>query len=91
MLHRRTPDAITLDGLAPVGRTRPLAPAKCVIVQDCPVPEMVALVASDLSGRVRFRIELPREDAVDGWWIRLIRWALAVRHGSAEIQLLREG
>ena len=90
MLHPR-PNPVTLDGLSPVGRSRPLAPRSCVTTQECPAEGQVALVARDLEGRIRLRIELAREDVADGWWFRLLRWALALRYGAAEIRLLKEG
>jgi hypothetical protein len=65
-----------------------MAPESCVTYDDCVAPDCVSLVGSDLSGRVRIRVVLSRDDA-STWWVRVIRHWLAWRYDAAEIRLVK--
>jgi hypothetical protein len=89
VMHR----PITLDGMKPVGEPRPvggpLAPESCITLEPCITCEIVVLVATDLSGAVRAKIEIARSDAT--WWIKAARYFLALRYGAAQIKLVSNG
>lgn len=65
-----------------------MAPERCVTRDDCVSPDHVYLVGSDLTGRVRIRVELSREDA-SRWWVRVIRHWLAWRYDAMDIRLVK--
>jgi hypothetical protein len=63
-----------------------MAPERCVTTRDS-LAGVVELVGRDLTGAIRIRVLLPRED-VTNWWVKVIRHWLACRYGAAEIRLL---
>ena len=78
----------TLEGMTPVSSPVRLAPESCVSLQDIPSAEHVALVARDRTGRVRFRVEIERDERVIRWFAKAARFALALFYGACDIQLV---
>lgn len=79
----------TLEGMAPVSSPLRLAPESCITLEPCITCEIVVLVATDLNGSVRAKIEIARSDAK--WWIKAARYFLAIRYGAAQIKLVSNG
>jgi len=65
----------------------PLAPERCVGLDHSISSAHIVIVGCDLSGVVRVKIELSREDA-SGWWIKVVRHWLAWCYGAVEIKIV---
>ena len=65
-----------------------MAPERCVEYENGVGPDNVVLIGVDLSGVVRVKIELTREDA-SAWWLKVVRHWLAWQYGASEIRIVR--
>lgn len=65
-----------------------LAPVACVSMQEAPSAGHVALVARDMDGRIRCRIEIERDDRVIRWFVKALRCYLATFYGASDIRLV---
>lgn len=64
-----------------------MAPERCVTNTDSVSADHVILIGRDLTGAVRVKVELSREDA-SVWWVKVIRHWLAWQYGASEIKLI---
>src|ERR1700737_2702733 len=79
----RSDEAVTPDERLGISTSHgPLAPEQCVEMERCVSPDHVWLVGTDLSGAVRVKVELSRDD-VSEWWVEEIRYWLAGGYGAA--------
>lgn len=65
----------------------PLAPERCLNKAESVSADHVVLIGRDLTGVVRIKVELHRDD-VSAWWLKVLRHWLAWCHGASEIRIV---
>jgi hypothetical protein len=81
--RRRTP----ANGVEARRVPGPLAPDRCITRAESVSPHHVVLVGRDLTGVVRVKLELHRDD-VSLWWLKVLRHWLAWCYGASEIKIV---
>jgi hypothetical protein len=75
------------NGVAPRTVPNQLAPERCITHVKSMAPEYVVLVGRDLSGTIRVKLELHRDD-VSVWWLKVLRHWLAWAYSASEIKIV---
>jgi hypothetical protein len=81
--RHRTP----ANGVAPRPVPGQLAPERCITRSDSVAPQHVVLVARDLTGAVRMKVEVHQDD-VSVWLLKVLRHWLAWAYGASEIKIV---